>query len=134
MYYLGDEKGNFILAYRNKYHSISTKLINNEAKIPFSLTRYRDEKNTVYQENRQLDFDYDPGTRPWYIGAKNMLNIYWTDIYPFFNKEPDQLYNQNEKDKTVYGISISAPILNNKKKFVLDSFQKIKINLLILHN
>jgi adenylate cyclase len=118
MYYLGDEKGNFILAYRNKYHSISTKLINNEAKIPFSLTRYRDEKNTVYQENRQLDFDYDPRTRPWYIGAKNMLNIYWTDIYPFFNKEPDHIYNQNENNKTVYGISVSAPILNNKKKFV----------------
>ncbi|CAG1022531.1 partial adenylate cyclase, partial [Patescibacteria group bacterium] len=117
MYYIGDEQGNFILGYKNKYHSISTKLINNQDKKPFSLLRYRDDKNTVYEEKKQA-VDYDPRTRPWYIGSKYNNGFYWTEVYPFFTKEPDIIYSQTEPNQAVYGVSVSTPILNNKKQFI----------------
>lgn len=116
-YYIGDEKGNFILSYKNKYHSISTKLINNQAKKPFVLLRYRDQKNTVYQEKIQA-VDYDPRNRPWYIGAKHNQGLYWTDVYSFFTKEADNIYSESNQDKTIYGISVSTALFNNKKQFI----------------
>ncbi len=118
MYYIGDEKGNFILGYRNKYHSISTKLINNQVKQPFSLNRYRNTNAQVYMQKKQFNTDYDPRKRPWYQGAKTNLAVYWTDVYPFFNKETDNLYAQTQKNKPVYGLSVSTPILNAQKKLL----------------
>jgi adenylate cyclase len=116
MYYIGDEQGNFILGYRNKYNSISTKFIFNLKKHPFSLTRYRDKHGQVYQQKKTAQIDYDPRNRPWYIGAKTNLSSYWTEIYPFFNKEPDNFYMQSKYEKTVYGISVSSPVYNAKKQ------------------
>jgi adenylate cyclase len=118
MYYLGDEKGNFMLGYRNKYHTISTKLINSQVNKPFSVNRYRDGNGKVYKETKLPNIDYDPRKRPWYIGAKANLAVYWTEIYPFFNKEIDNLYAQLKKNQPVYGLSISTPIFNGQKKFI----------------
>jgi adenylate cyclase len=116
MYYIGDEHGNFIMGYRNQYNSISTRFIHQQAKQPFSITRYRNAKGLVYQEKKSLQVDYDPRQRLWYTGAKNSGALYWTEIYPFFNKEPDNFYAPIAKNKPIYGLSVSKPILNTKQK------------------
>jgi adenylate cyclase len=118
MYYIGDEQGNFIIGYRNKYNSISTKIINRKAKQPFSLWKYRNEKEVVYKEKTESNPDFDPRIRPWYIGAKNSLQPYWTEIYSFYNKEADNAYAINNTNKSLYGISISNPIINNQQKLI----------------
>lgn len=63
---------------------------------------YKNENDILISEEKNIPVSYDPLTRPWYIGAKNLTNHYWIGVYQFYStKKP--------------GITISFPIwINNK--------------------
>lgn len=48
---------------------------------------------------------YDPRTRPWYIGAKETRKLYWTDIYLFYETKN-------------WGVTASLPLYNDKGEFL----------------
>ncbi len=118
MYYIADEQGNLILGYRNKFGTISTKFINQQQQPPYSLWKYRNQDGGVYEQKNELNPEYDPRQRPWYIGAKKTGEIYWTGIYNFYNKESDHIHNKGVKTEDLYGLSISSPIINKDNQFI----------------
>lgn len=62
----------------------SIEEINKKSTIPSHSYRYVDKHfNTVANEKTQ-GIDYDPRTRPWYIGAEKSKGLFWTKIYTFY--------------------------------------------------
>ena len=117
MYYIADEQGNFILGYRNKFDSISTKLINNSKDKPTVLWKYRNADSQIIDTKLELYKDFDPRQRAWYQGSKDALDVYWTDVYKFHNTEADNFYQKESNGQKLYGITIASPIIDTKKQF-----------------
>lgn len=117
MYYIGDEQGNFILAYRNKFGSISTKLINNSAEKPTTLWKYRDANDNILETKIEAHAEFDPREREWYQGTKDALKTYWTEVYNFHNAAPDNIYQKENDSKQLYGITIASPIIDIRNQF-----------------
>ncbi|NOQ34341.1 MAG: HAMP domain-containing protein, partial [Methylococcaceae bacterium] len=121
MYYIGDEQGNFIMGYRNKFGSISTKLIDNSTEKTKIVWKYRGDKEQVLNTKIETDIepndDFDARQRVWYQGAKKRLNIFWTDVYKFYNNEADNIYQKENDSQQLYGITIASPILNIQEQF-----------------
>ncbi len=117
MYYIADEQGNFVLGYRNKFGSISTKLIHNLKNKPNTLWKYRDKNNHVIETKTQDYADFDPRVREWYKEAKASLKVYWTEVYKFHNSEVDNLYQEADSRQQLYGITIASPIIDLNGEF-----------------
>ncbi|RAP39082.1 hypothetical protein DID80_01030 [Candidatus Marinamargulisbacteria bacterium SCGC AAA071-K20] len=100
-FYYGDIHGNFVMTKRIK-DGYSTKII----KANSIKTVYKDKwlSGGVKQRRVENKIDYDPRERPWFIGAKNKGERFWTDIYIFFtDKKP--------------GITASYPVYSSKNHF-----------------
>ncbi len=118
MYYIADEKGNFMMSYRNKYQAISTQLINREAKKPFAKLKFRDKQNQIYAEHYQFNDLYDPRTRPWYIYPKQNLKPYWTEIYNFYADDLEDIDSEKNAQEALFGFTISNPLFNTKHQLI----------------
>lgn len=118
MCFIADEQGNFILGYRNKFNTISTKVIHRTEQKSQELSKYRDEKGVVYKEKTEINPAYEPRKRLWYIGAKKNLQPYWTEIYRFYHNDFDNAYAAKTENKNLYGITIANPIINDKKQLM----------------
>ncbi len=117
MYYIADEQGNLILGYRNKFGSISTKLIYNLVDNPVTLWKYRDENNKILSTKTENYTEFNPRLREWYQGSKTSSKVYWTEVYKFHNSEVDNIYQQENNLQQLYGITIASPIINLDRQF-----------------
>jgi adenylate cyclase len=117
MYYIADEQGNFVLGYRNKFGSISTKLIHNVSDKPSTLWKYRDKNNNILDTKTEDYAEFNPRLREWYEKAKTSLKVYWTDVYKFHNSEDDNIYKEENNRQQLYGITIASPIIDIDGKF-----------------
>ena len=100
-FYYARKDGNFIMVYRNEDKSISTKIVNPKTK--HTIIKERNSFGKVI-ETKRVKSDYDPRVRPWFIGAKDTEQRYWTDVYIFFTgKRP--------------GITASFPEYDEQNKF-----------------
>ena len=99
MFYIGDQKGNFVLAKSENNGDIATKFLNNKIKPPLITWKYWDQNLTLLKTEKNTTDTYDPRSRPWFKGAVAAKGISWTDLYIFYTgKQP--------------GITVSHPIMN----------------------
>ena len=105
MFNMADEKGNFMMLKRVPDGTIATKMINRN-ETPETVTwKYRNELWEVIKTERSYEVDYDPRGRPWYMGAKERGETYWTDLYIFYtDREP--------------GIAASHPVITDDGRFL----------------
>ncbi|MCE5335374.1 MAG: hypothetical protein LLG06_12395 [Desulfobacteraceae bacterium] len=90
MFYLADEQGNYIRAWRLPEGTMESRALLPSASPPRDTLRYWDKDFKVFNTQESLFVNaYDPRVRPWYVAAKANRTNSWTDIYILFrNKVP----------------------------------------------
>lgn len=85
----GDQLGNFVMYRKDELGNINTKVVltdealPDEQRNPRTIWRYFDGDKLIKQV--EIDgIDYDPRTRPWYVGARSAQDLYMTEPYEFF--------------------------------------------------
>lgn len=83
---LGLNDGSFIMLKRMPDGSLHTKIVRNGV----ATWKRRGVKSDVVVSTQTDPKDgYDPRKRPWFIGAKDKKELFWTDVYTFFaDKKP----------------------------------------------
>ncbi|MGZ0173581.1 MAG: adenylate/guanylate cyclase domain-containing protein [Planctomycetales bacterium] len=101
MYNVGDEQGNFLMPKEYQDGRIDTKVIRATNTPPSVTWKRRDRDGRVTKVETSHTIEYDPRTRPWYIGAKQERGLFWTEIYILFtDRQP--------------GITASYPIFDSQ--------------------
>ncbi|PCJ52261.1 MAG: hypothetical protein COA79_24345 [Planctomycetota bacterium] len=118
MYYVGNEKGNFIMAYRSRNGSITSQIINRTADKPYVEMKFRDSEMNIIETKRSEKIDFDPRGRPWYKGAEKNKKVFWTGIYPFFTSDLEDTTTSiiSNNSETKFGLTISSPIYKNENE------------------
>ena len=101
---IGDEDGNFLMQKREQNGTISTKIIRRNGDNVQVRWKYRDPSGKISEVEDPKD-TYDPRVRPWYKGAKEAGELYWTDVYIFAS------------DKSP-GLTASSPVYSKEKKLL----------------
>ncbi|MBT8365848.1 MAG: GAF domain-containing protein [Deltaproteobacteria bacterium] len=111
-FFAADPQGNFVMHKQNPDGTIDTKVIERESSNVKVTWIRRDAEGQVVNTEISGDDSYDPRARPWYRGAVQTRNLYWTDIYIFFtDKKPGltvsyPLFTQDDQLLAVLGIDI----------------------------
>lgn len=102
---IGNPAGEFFMVRRyvdEEQRGLETKTIrrpDGPTGAPVMQLTRRGEKGEVLSD-RQAPWDgYDPRGRPWFVGAVEARQLFWTEIYPFFTSKAE-------------GITASAPFLD----------------------
>ncbi|MCK5872645.1 MAG: hypothetical protein KAG26_07445 [Methylococcales bacterium] len=117
MYYIADEHGNLVLGYQNKWGDVSTELIYNAVKEPYTLWKYRNANGEILNTHTEKHANFDPRKRNWYQQTKTTLKTHWSEVYQFQNVGKDNIYQQRSDTERLYGITISNPIIGIKNDF-----------------
>ncbi|MEW6387147.1 MAG: adenylate/guanylate cyclase domain-containing protein [Thermodesulfobacteriota bacterium] len=89
MFFIGDEQGNYIRAWRLPDGNMEGRIINRACLPATNTFKYWNGQFQVFKTEKSTQIDYDPRVRPWYRGAKETRANYWTDAYILFrNKKP----------------------------------------------
>ncbi|MBU1512079.1 hypothetical protein KKD52_17130 [Myxococcota bacterium] len=83
----GDAKGNFLMVKRQPDGSLSTKIVLNEGTRSV-VWRHRAPgapMETIREEVKHPEDNYDPRLRTWYQGAQKAGDIFWTEVYVFYS-------------------------------------------------
>jgi hypothetical protein len=95
---VADTQGNFLMIARQPDGSLHTKIVERSAESAQVTWIRRDIEGNVVDEETSVDDSYDPRNRPWYKGAVNSQELFWTDFYIFFTSQ-------------THGATISLPIM-----------------------
>jgi class 3 adenylate cyclase/GAF domain-containing protein len=95
---VADPQGNFLMIARQPDKSLHTKIVERTTGPTKVTWIRRDTSGNVVDEETSVDDSYDPRIRPWYEGAVNSQEIFWTDFYIFFTSRR-------------HGVTISLPII-----------------------
>ena len=95
---VGDLQGNFLMIARQPDGSLHTKIIERPGGAARTTWIRRDPAGSVVDEETVFDDPYDPRERPWFTGAVNSQEPFWTDFYIFFTSQ-------------THGATISLPIM-----------------------
>lgn len=88
-FYLADEQGSYIRAWRLPDGIMETRIILPNASPPTDLFHYWKNDFEIFETRVSNTIEYDPRVRPWYIGARDARTNFWTDVYILFrNKKP----------------------------------------------
>lgn len=79
--WLGDEKGNIVLAETEEDKTISSEVIRHDKTPPTRYIMYRNHEGDVIKKTQLTDVSYDPRKLFWYHQAKAAKKLIWTDIY-----------------------------------------------------
>jgi class 3 adenylate cyclase len=84
-----DTKGNYMMLKKMPDLSIHTKLIERDTSgVKVTWIRRSADGQEFKRVTTEGD-EFDPRTRPWFIGALETSEVYWTDVYVFFtDKKP----------------------------------------------
>jgi hypothetical protein len=83
-FYVGDDKGNFLMVRRRDSGGVETKQIFNEGnERHVFLIDHNDDGVEIARREDPTD-TFDPRTRPWYRGALTIEDVFWTGVYIFF--------------------------------------------------
>lgn len=104
-FFIGNEQGDFLFTKRFPDTSIGTQVIDRAANPALRTWTYRDLNGHITEVESTVDFTYDPRQRPWYEGAKNSQQPYWTDIYIFFTDQKP-------------GITAAYPVIDDRAGLV----------------
>src|SRR5262249_51426573 len=83
-FYVGDDAGDFAMVRRNGDGVEMKQIVNDSGRRTVTFI----ERNAAGEEmsRREDPTDtYDPRTRPWFKGARNSDDVFWTGAYIFFS-------------------------------------------------
>jgi len=104
--YYGNERGDFIeaiwLPEENQY---LTKFIDRKSDVTTYIERRYDADLKFLSEDKETETQYDPRERPWYIGTKDSMTTYWTDLYVFATTKE-------------LGVTAGTPVLSKDGEFI----------------
>ena len=95
---VADTRGSFLMIARQPDESLHTKIIDRSTGPARVNWIRRDPAGNVVDEETSVDDSYDPRNRPWFKGAVNSQEPYWSNFYIFFTSQ-------------THGITISLPIM-----------------------
>ncbi|MGD9079473.1 MAG: cache domain-containing protein, partial [Desulfobacterales bacterium] len=95
---VADLQGNFLMIARQPDGSLHTKIIERSGGAARTTWIRRNPAGNLVDEETLSDDPYDPRERPWFKGAVNRQEPFWTDFYIFFTSQ-------------THGATISLPIL-----------------------
>jgi hypothetical protein len=105
-------QGDFVMHKQNPDGTIDTKVIEREpSNVVVTWIRRDADGNEIDREISGND-SYDARERPWYVGAVETRNLYWSDVYIFFtDKKPGitvsyPIFSQDDQLLAVVGIDI----------------------------
>ena len=98
MFNVADTRGNFLMVKKMPDGSNHTKIVDRSQKATQVTWIRRDPSGNEIDVEKTIDDSYDPRTRPWYVGALEKRQVYWSDFYIFFTDQK-------------YGITVSRPII-----------------------
>ncbi len=116
---IADAKGNFIMPRKMPDGSIHTKIIDRTDSSKQVKWVRRDTSGRVVAEEEVADDTYDARTRPWYVGAAEARELFWTDVYIFFtDQQPGvtaamPVYDDDDQLLGVLGADIELSQLSN---------------------
>jgi adenylate cyclase len=128
--YYGDKFGNFYMVKKEEDTSLLSKLIYRTGKESSLTLKHRNLFGELIKIEKSKDLNYDPRTRPWYIGAKSVSQQFWTDIYIFFTGKTPGItasypsYDSEKHFMGVFGVDIKLSQITrliNKQKISKDS-------------
>ena len=96
---VADTQGNFLMVARQPDKSLHTKIIERATGSARTTWIRRDPAGNMLEEETSVDDSYDPRNRPWFKGAVNRQEPYWTDFYIFYTSQ-------------THGITISLPVMS----------------------
>ena len=79
-----DQDGNYILVRRRPGGGTEIQIIENGPGPRLVTWVYRDATGAEVGRKEDPSDTYDPRRRPWYIGAKDTDQLFWTDAYVFY--------------------------------------------------
>lgn len=82
--YFGDKFGNFYMVKRLENGNQQIKIIIQTTEFPVQITKVVTKTNTLVSNESSPIIEYDPRNRPWFIGAKEVEQRFWTDLYVFY--------------------------------------------------
>jgi class 3 adenylate cyclase len=82
-----DANGNFVMFKKMADGAVHTKLIEDAEGERNVVWIRRDPTGRVIGRENVPDDDYDPRTRPWYVGAAKVPGVFWTEAYVFFTDQ-----------------------------------------------
>jgi class 3 adenylate cyclase len=95
---VADPDGNFLMVRETPDGSLHTKIVDRSQTVCQVTWIRRDKDGHEVDVETTADDSYDPRNRPWYKGAVETAEVYWSDFYIFFT------------DKK-HGITISRKIM-----------------------
>lgn len=114
---IADADGNYYMFRRNAAGGIDTKIITQRpARRVVNVIRHAD--GSVIRTFEDPADEFDPRTRPWFIGAADSEGVHWTEIYIFFtDKVPGltvsvAIREENGDLKGVFGADIRLDALS----------------------
>jgi len=109
---VADTHGNFLMIARQPDGSLHTKIIKRTSGTTQVTWIRRDTDGNVIDEETSVDDSYDPRNRPWYTGAVDSQEPFWTDFYIFFTSQTTgatislPIMGQNDERLGVFGLDI----------------------------
>lgn len=117
-FFIGNAAGDFIFTKRDGDGSIDVQTIDRSLSPPVRTWEYRDVDGLIETVETTSDFDYDPRLRPWYEGASQTQDQFWTNIYIFFTDQKPgitaayPILDQNGNVAGVIGIDVALDELS----------------------
>ena len=117
-YYMADPQGSFIQARRTP--ELATRLIDRTTDQVIDLWHFRNIDYGVIRSEIE-PADYDPRTRPWYMGTRPEARIHWSEVYRFQSTRAPGItgscpvIDEKGRIKAVVGVDIT---LNSLAEFV----------------
>jgi class 3 adenylate cyclase len=105
MFNIADTRGNFLMVKKMPDGSNHTKIIDRSQKATQVTWIRRDPDGKEIDVETSIDDSFDPRNRPWFEGALERRQVYWTDFYIFFTDQK-------------LGITVSTPIIGPDDQIV----------------
>lgn len=93
---------------------------NNETALTI---QYKDSEGKLLKTDQDPAINYDPRTRPWYLGAESTLDHPWVGVYPFFGTQKNGItvayaIRANNQVKGVAAADLNIDLISDQlKKF-----------------
>jgi hypothetical protein len=115
---VADPDGNFLMVKEMPDGAFHTKIVDRSQTVTQVTRIRRDAAGSEIAVETSADDSYDPRTRPWYTGAVEAGEVYWSDFYIFFADKKHGLtvakpvYGPNDQLLGVFGLDMELQTLS----------------------
>jgi class 3 adenylate cyclase len=115
---VADPRGNFLMVKKMPDGAFHTKIVDRSGKPTRVTWVQRDKAGHEVDVETSDDDAYDPRNRPWYTGAVEAGEVYWSDFYIFFTDQKLGLtvarpvYGTDDELLSVFGLDMELEALS----------------------